>query len=194
MHRLLILTLVLLLSGSAHAGGNPDVRMYIDFDPPNYVHEIAPPPYTVVTAYVCMDQLGEGFYFVSFDMQDPSSVCPGVVSPPIWSVLLSSPVSPPPPPWDSPDGVTLGGGWCVTDAVVLVASLEMFYISGSCCIEIVDHGAYPRWVVDCLEPQGVDQYCVLANGSIGGSLCPEGDCGQTPEEPSTWGLVKALYR
>ncbi len=78
MKRLAVLGVILLLAGVALAGENPDARIYIDFDPPNYVHEIWPAVYTGVTACICLDQLEGGACVVSFRMEDPSVTCPGV--------------------------------------------------------------------------------------------------------------------
>ncbi len=80
------------------------------------------------------------------------------------------------------------------DEPILVAVMAFFYLGGSACLEIRDHLEYPRWVVDCGEPGEVDQYCVLAHGSIGGAACPDGDCSPVPVESETWGTIKSLYR
>ncbi len=80
------------------------------------------------------------------------------------------------------------------DEPVLVAVVTIFYLGGAGCLEIRDHMEYPRWVVDCSEPGEVDQYCVLAHGSIGGYPCPVGDCQPVPVEGETWGTIKSLYR
>jgi hypothetical protein len=84
MRRLLVVSLVVALACTAYAGGNPDVRIYFDFDPPNYVHEIEPPPYTVVHAYVCVDNLDDGFTAACFRTNDPLADCPGVIAVASW--------------------------------------------------------------------------------------------------------------
>jgi hypothetical protein len=80
MSRLLVIVALVALACSARAGGNPDVRIYIDFDPPNYVHETEAELYTTIEAYVCMDSIGEGVTSVSFAMNDPSEDFPAVVA------------------------------------------------------------------------------------------------------------------
>jgi hypothetical protein len=80
------------------------------------------------------------------------------------------------------------------DEPVLVAVVTFLYLEGSGCLEIRDHEEYPRWVVDCNEPGEVDQYCVMAQGSIGGFACPDGDCLPAPVQSETWGAIKSLYR
>ena len=84
MNRLVIVGLALGLACTASAGGNPDVRIYIDFDPPNYVHSIEPELYTTITACVCLDSLAEGMTCVSLRMNDMFEDCPGVFAPPSW--------------------------------------------------------------------------------------------------------------
>ena len=91
MSRLLVAGFVVLLACAAYAGGNPDVRIYFDFDPPNYTHEIEADLYTTVDAYVCLDHVGEGITVVSFAMNDPSEDCPGVVAVLGWSPYLAPP-------------------------------------------------------------------------------------------------------
>jgi hypothetical protein len=45
MRTFLALLMVAALAVPAFAGGNPCVRSYIDFDPPNHLHEYIPMPY-----------------------------------------------------------------------------------------------------------------------------------------------------
>lgn len=91
MVRLLAAGLVLALACNAQAGGNPDIRVYIDFDPPNYVHEIEAEIYTVVEAHVCLDRIGDGFTSISFAMNNPAADCPGVVAAASYVTLLMPP-------------------------------------------------------------------------------------------------------
>ncbi len=60
MRRCAISLLVLLLASAALAGLNPDVRIYLDFDPPNGVTRIDPEPYSLFDVYVVLDCLGAG--------------------------------------------------------------------------------------------------------------------------------------
>jgi len=193
MNRLLIIALVVLLSCIAHAGGNPDVRAYIDFDPPNYVHELAPAPYSMVYAYLCLDHLDNGMTAVSFRTTDLVQECPGVFGTQSYMTLLPGGIPFTITPW-IPPGTTLSSTECmgVSDPVVVVGYVQAFYLGGSCCYELRDHLDYPRWVVDCED--GVDFYCVHMHGSIGGYPCPDGDCAPVPVECETWGTIKSLYR
>lgn len=91
MMRVAIAGLVVALACGAWAGGNPDVRIYIDFDPPNYVHEIQPELYSIPRAYVCLDRVGGGVAAISFAMNDPLATCPGVLAAATWTSYIFSP-------------------------------------------------------------------------------------------------------
>ncbi len=117
----------------------------------------------------------------------------GMFAPPAFMSLLPGQL----PIWWTLGGMTLQSDSCVGGGgdPLLVAYLEIFPFPGaSACIEVRDHGGYPRWIVDCSEPGGVDQYCVLAQGSIGGAMCADGDCVQVPVEARSWSTIKSLYR
>jgi hypothetical protein len=164
MNCLLTAGLLLLLACSAHAGGNPNVRAYIDFDPPNYVHAINPAPYTTVEAYLCLDNVEEGVTSISFMMQRPDEACPAAFVGASWQNFFPSGIIPM-NPW--PSGVTVPSTECMAFDPLVVGVVTTFYLGG---------------------------YCVLSHVSVGGAECPEGDCGPVPVEGSTWGTIKALYR
>ncbi|MCK4513140.1 hypothetical protein KAW64_15440 [bacterium] len=194
MSRLLTLGLLVLLAPSAFAGANPDVRIYIDFDPPNYVHEFTPELYTQFRAYVCLDSAPGGVTSVSFGVNDLLEEYPGVVGSGAWVNLF--PGWPLPPP-TMPGGTTIHASECVTEGQgpILVGYMEYFCIgTGSACLEVLDHWDFQRWVVDCSDPGEVDYYCVLSHGSINGGTCPDGDCEPVPVRDQSWGAVKSLYR
>jgi len=190
MKRLLVAALVLAFAVPALAqdGLNPQVRMYIDFAPPDYVHAVDPAIYTSVPAYVMADCLGEGFTTVSFML----AVTPGMTSPPAFTSLLPGGLAI--GAWDT--GITLASTECMTVEPVQIGKLDLFYLGTPGCVELLDHPDYPRWVVDCQEPGVVNYYCLLAHGSVGGFECPEGEdcpCG-SPVQDSSWSNIKALYR
>ena len=195
MNRLLVVGLVVVLACTAYAGGNPNVRMYIDFDPPNYVHELMPVPYTVCSVYVCLDQLDTGIICVSFRLTDLVAEYPGVFVAPAWAPLLPGDLPISWAPWENP-GATACGTECspAENQPIVVGRVDFFYLIGSGCLEIRDHLEYPRWVIDCAEPGEVDYYCVYSHGTIGDSWCIPGDCPPVPVQNSTWGSVKSLYR
>ena len=192
MSRVLIFLLVMLPAFVAQAGGNPGVRAYFDFDPPNYVHSLeAWPAYTTVTAYLCVDSLQEGMTAFAFRMEHPADSNPGVLATGGWSSMLPGGIIPPGPPW--PYGI-VEVSVCVTENPTVIGRLDCFYLGGAACLEILDHPDYPRWVVDCSQPANIDFYCVLAHASIGGGVCPDGDCPAVPVEAGSWGTIKSLYR
>ncbi len=188
MKTLALATVALLVASGALAGGNPDVIAYVDFDPPNRVHEYWPEPYEWFSAYLCLGDLGDGMRCVSFSFSDWE----GWTGYAILENLL------PGGSLECDEGnPSPGCTWCATSCQagpdVPFARIDIFYESGSFCIEIVDHASYPRRVRDCDDPAGFDEYCILAHGSVNGAACPEGDCG-TPVEDGTWGTIKSLYR
>ena len=190
MNRLLALGLVL-LACIAHAGGNPDIRIYIDFDPPNYAHSVQPEVYTSVEAYVCLDQIGEGVSSIAFGLSDVAVDCPGVLSTGGWVCYWDLWIGGLPP---NESDVIVANLECVHEDPSILGYIPAFYLGGECCLRIVDHTQYPRQVVDCSDPGEVDLYCVLAHGAIGDAACPEGDCAGVPAESETWGTIKSLYR
>jgi len=187
MKRLLIAGLVMLVATMAFAGGNPNVVGYIDFDPPNRVHYVTPPPYSTVLAYICFGDLDMGLAGCSFMVNDVGVTCPGVFAPdPGFTNLLPGDLA----IGNYLTGITLASTECMPGPDVCVGTVSLFYLGGACCIELLDHPDYPRWVLDCNDPAQVDFYNVLAYGSVGGAECPP----PTPVEDTTWGSIKAMYQ
>jgi len=60
MRHLLIGLLALVFAVSAFAGENPDIRIYLDADPNNHIHEIHPDASVTFDVYVCLDCFGPG--------------------------------------------------------------------------------------------------------------------------------------
>ena len=189
MRTVAVAGLVLLVASLALAGGNPDVKGYIDFDPPNRVHQMTPEPYTAVQAYVCFGDLEMGLTGACFRINDVLSEYPDAIAVAGFVTPLDGIVA-----GDIFTGITVTSTQCEPPPDVCVGYVEMFYLGGECCVELLDHPEYPRWVIDCNDPPQVDYYCVLSHGSIGGPTCPDGDCQTTPAEGSTWGAIKSLYR
>ena len=196
MSRLLTAGLLLLLACSASGGGNPDVRTYFDFDPPNYVHELSPAPYTTVDMYLCLDQLDSGMNAICFRTTNLVTEFPGVFGTQAFMSLLPGDI----PiggwhPWE-PMGAFVASTECngSADEPLVVGYITTFYLGGEGWVEILDHPEYPRWVIDCGEPGEFDQYCVYRNVSVGGAEAPPGDCDVTPTELTGWGVIKSLYR
>ena len=167
----------------------PPPFIYIDFDPPYCDHWYQPDPYEEVLAYVCLQHMGDGMTAVSFKLSDPMIGCPGVFDSAEFTSLLPGGIA----VGDVFTGITLTSTECVSGWSLCVGYLSLYYLGGECCLEILDHPDYPRWVVDCQEPAEVEYYCVWANGSIGWAYCPDGDCA-LPVREKSWGQIKAMYR
>jgi hypothetical protein len=190
MRIFLALTMVAALAVTALAGGNPNVKGYISFDAAAPVHEVMPVAFTTVNAYICFTDLDMGLTSASFMVTDVASVCPGVFAPPSFVNLLPGDLA----IGNVFTGITVASTGCEAPPTVCVGYVSLFYLGGECCLELLDHPEYPRWVTDCNDPAQVDFYCVLSHGSIGGAPCPDGDCEQNPVEDETWGGIKSLYR
>ena len=100
--------------------------------------------------------------------------------------------------WD--EGITLVSTECISlsyGEVVYLGRLGLLYVMGSGDVLVVDHPEYPRWVVDCEEPEGgLYSYCVWTHGGIAKDAL-DGDYNCEPYtavEQKSWGSIKAMYR
>jgi hypothetical protein len=173
MRTALALLLIGLLAAAAVAGTNPNVRAYIDFDPPTYTHCTVPAPYTTVDAYFMLDCIPGGVTTASFRLNDALAECPGVVATQAFTNLLPGNLMIG-DPFDC--GATVAATECMYDDPLVVGYASYFYLGGDCCIQLLDHCDYPRWVVDCQNPGQVDYYCVLSHGEISSTVCPNDIC------------------
>ena len=192
MRTILALLMVVALCVPAFAGGNPNVKVFVSFDQTgagDLVHQYDMTMYTGFNAYFCFTDLDMGLTTVVFRINNPTAECPGLFASQSFTNLLDIIVG------DPYTGMSLASSTCRTGDVVVVGYLNLFPIAvGDCCVTILDDPSFPRWVVDCGQPNGeVDFYCVLENGTIGAADCVPGDCG-SPVEDATWGGIKALYR
>ena len=190
MKCLALTVLTLLVASAAFAGGNPGVYTYVDFDPPNRLHYVTPAAFTTIYAYICFGDLTMGLAGCSFMINDVMVDCPGVFAPPSFTNLLPGDLA----IGNYLTGITLASTECMPGPDVCVGFVTLFYLGGECCVEVLDHPDYPRWVVDCND--GVDYYCILAHGGwnkvnvAGEAGC---DC-ESAVEDATWGTIKSLYR
>ena len=179
---------VVALASAACAGGNPDVTFYMSFSPDEKVFAITPDPYTYVDAYLFLGSVESGVYETWFRInvweEYPGVLAPNYMAWKIW----------PGEGWygDLETGMYVGSTSCEYGPEEHFLSLNFFYVGGSCCIRLLEHPDYPRWVSDC--DGGLDYWCVESHASIGGEICPDGDCPQSPVQAHTWGAMKALYR
>jgi hypothetical protein len=195
MKNLLAILVIAALATTAMAGDNPQVYAYISFDPAGAedVNAVMPAQYTTVNAYVCLGCVN-GMTTLSFRLNNALAECPGVMATEQFTNLLPGNLGIG-DAFTAP-GLTVASTECMTMDPVIVGYASYFYLGGACCIQIVDHADYPRWVVDCNEPGLVDFYCLKGHGSVGGAVCPSGEdcpCG-SPVEDATWGGIKSLYR
>ena len=195
---LLSLLLIAFIAVPAFAGQNPDIRIYLEADPNNHVHEIHPAASTQFDVYVCLDCFGEGGgtrgtafllvrTFSGFKLSQTSL---------LGGLDFGDAETDP--------GWTLAAGAnCVypdADGVVCVGVLNYLYLGVPGTLDIVPHGQVEpgtgREVLDCDFLS--DFYCIHAN--LGVSVPPnpgEEDCDCEPPQPvedATWGGIKALYR
>jgi hypothetical protein len=195
MKQLLIVCMVLAAAMTATAGLNPDIDAYISFDPAGDpgVNTIMPTAFTTVDAYLCLNQVGAGMTTISFRLNNALVDCAGVMATQSFVNLMPGNLMIGDPFDDV--GATIASTECMTMDPVIVGYGTYFYLGGDCCIQILDHADYPRWIVDCQEPGQVDYYCLRGHGSIAAGVCPDGEeCDIVPVENETWGGIKALYR
>jgi hypothetical protein len=218
MKYVLVALMVAALAASASAQGyNPSAKMFVHIeadavpdvtDAAGVVNEIASPTNnTLYYAYLGFTELGmddgsappeeNGFTTVSFLINDLVAGYPGDVATQSFVNLLPGNlgigdafVSP---------GLTIASTECMLAPFQLIGYVQFFFLgaaTGTCTIEILEHGDYPRWLVDCQDPGVVDFFCVWKNGALG-TTAPAGDVGceaNTPVEDLTWSSIKALYR
>ncbi|MBE9505306.1 MAG: hypothetical protein IMY84_00690 [Chloroflexi bacterium] len=197
MKQLLAVCLVLVFAVTAFAGDNPQVYAYISFDPAGdeAQNAVSPTPYTTVDGYVCLGCIQGGMTTLSFRLNDVVSGCPGVMATQAFVNLLPGGLMIGDP---FAGGATIASTMCMIMDPVVVGYGSYFYLGGACCIEILDHVDYPRWVVDCQDPGQVDLYCLQGHGIVAGGTCVTPTdypcpCGSAVED-ATWGGIKALYR
>ena len=184
--------LVIALTSAACAGGNPNVTFYMSFSPDERVFAIDPEPYTTVNAFLFLGNVESGVSQMWFRISKVWEEYPGVISFPSYTGFKEW-------PGECDAGSIFEGKWvcstsCEDEPEELFYSLSFFYYSGSCCIKLLEHPEYPRWVSDCSDPGELDYWCVESHASIGGAVCPDGDCEVNPVEDTTWGGIKALYK
>ena len=198
MKYLLASVLVLVLAATAFAvGENPQVYAYISFDPAGdeLQNAVTPAALTTVEAYVCLGCVEGGMTVISFALNNAMAQCPGVIATQAFVNLLPGGLAIGDP---FVGGVTVASTECMLMDPVIVGYGSYFYLGGACCIEILDHADYARWVVDCQDPGVEDYYCLQGHGIIAGGACVtpvEAPCPcDSPVEDATWGGIKALYR
>jgi hypothetical protein len=189
---MLVAILVALLPVATMAGQNPDIQIYLDADPSNFVHEVCPDASGTFDVYVCLTCFGpdggtRGTAFLltrtfqGFKLSQTSLL--GGLD------FGDAEV----------DGWTLAAGAdCVypdVDDVVCVGVIQYLYLGVPGTLDIGPHPGTGREVLDC-DFQS-DFYCVLANLGVCVPPNPGEDgceCPSNPVNETTWGRLKAMYR
>ncbi len=188
---MLVLVLVALISTPAFAGENPDIQIYLEIDPPNFIHEIHPEPSATFDVYVCLTCFGpdggtrgtafllnrtfEGFKLSQTSLLGGLDFGDAEV-----------------------DGWTLAAGAdCLyPDAadVVCVGVIQYLYTGVPGTLDLAPHPGTGREVLDC-DFQS-DFYCILAHLGVSAppNLGEDCDCPINPVNETTWGRLKAMYR
>jgi hypothetical protein len=192
----LVVTLIALLSIPAAAGQNPDIQIYLDADPPNFVHEVAPAASTTFDVYVCLTCFGPdgGTRGTAFLLQRTFGGFKLSQTSMLGGLDFGDAETDP--------GWTLAAGAeCVyPDAadVVVVGVIQYLYLGPAGTLDVLPHGLVEpgtgREVLDC--DFASDFYCIRAHLGAGAPPNPgeECDCPINPVNETTWGRLKAMYR
>jgi hypothetical protein len=184
------------LAVTALAGQNPDIRIYLDFDPPNTVRRIDPEPNTVFDVYIVTDCFGPGGglrviavaferTFGAYRMGEYNllgGLCQGHVDDPYYGWAAAA------------------GAECVypdSNGIVIVGYVRYYYTGPPGYIRIFPPELFGRDAVDCNFVDD-DYWCIAGNAGVGvDPPPPEPGCECEPYSPTrdrSWSTVKALYR
>ncbi len=194
MKHSLIAVIVIAVALPASAVQNPDIRIYLDADPPHFIHETCPTPNDVLDDFGCLDCFGSGggtrgtvFRFIrtfggikiaqinllgGLDLGDVDDIQG-------WSIVA--------------------GEDCVypdENGIVVAARVSYLYTGPPGNLDLASSVTQPRKVLDCNNTED-DLFCILAN--LGVCVPPNpGEvgcyCGEVPVKETSWGSIKALYR
>lgn len=172
------------------AAANPiAIEMMIDFDPPGYVHEAYPAPYTQVDAYVTADFTGwiEGINMVAFRLGLPPETGTGL------DFYTASPIIFIDGDWES--GIIVWTDDCLDTFPVILGYLSMFYLGVPGHVTIDPHPDLGHVFTACDNPGETLEYCYVQDGGIGtGAPEPRFLCEHNPVMNVAWGAIKSLYR
>jgi hypothetical protein len=196
MRALLFVSLALLTATTAFAGQNPNITMYVDFDPPNYDFRGDPTANSTIDVYLCCDTFGPGGALRGVSLV-LDFTCSGFVAGAADVTVLHPNAQ---TVIGGPDNLT--NGWVVAAPVcvypsaagiVTVARIPWFYLGTPGDIVLLPSPVDGKATVDCNND--LDFFCVYSNGGMGQDPSVPGDAGcHTPVEEQSWGAIKALYR
>lgn len=212
MRYVLIAVMVAALTTTAFGGANPNCKIFVHIeadDTPDAVDNatvvnelLTTTPYQSYYAYIGLTDLGietnpsenDGLTVASFLINDIVASYPGVVGSQGFESLLPGGLA---IGNAFSGGITISGTECTPGPFAIIGVVSLFYLTGGCTIEVLDHTEYPRLIVDCTPGEGQrDYYCVWKNGGLG-MAAPAGEAGceaDTPVLESTWSSVKAMFR
>jgi hypothetical protein len=201
MTKVLVALMIVALAVPAFAGGNPDIRVWLDLDENGGgVHRIdGLGLFETFNVYIVLDCFGDGSGTRGLGFRfekdaDLNASATGITNLLGGQTLGSNP--------ESADGVTLVAGTdCVypdVNGIVVAGYVEYTYGMGAGYINMLgDHPVSGRQVLDC-DYNDDDLYCIVAHVAVGEDPQPgEPDCECEPPSPvedSTWGSIKALYK
>jgi hypothetical protein len=196
MKHCIVILVALLLAHVQCAGENPDLRVYLDLDPPNGVSRIDPEPGTVFHVYVMTDCFAPGgglrVLAVAFE-RTFGGICGGEVNL-LGGWLDQGNIEDPVMGWLP----TSGEDCAYPDASgsLIVGYVQYYYTGPPGHIRVIQTELNPGESCDC---QMHEDCCWCVGGNAGVNMdAPPGDlgceCGPTPVSAVTWGTVKALYR
>jgi hypothetical protein len=142
------------------AGQNPGIRIYLDTDPPNHVHEACPEANQTFDVYVCLDGFGPGGgtrgtafllerTFVGFKLEQEALLGGldfGDAEVDGWTIAAGEDCVYPDPFID----------------VVVVARITYMYLGVPGTLDVLPHPYTGRHVFDC-DFDDFDQYCMAGN-------------------------------
>jgi hypothetical protein len=183
------------LAAPAFAGQNPHIRIYLDADPPYFVHEICPEPMTTFDVNVCVDCFGEGGGIRAFNLVLVRAF--GGTKLAQTNLLGGLDFGDP-----ELDAWTIAAGaecaYPDENGIVVAARITYLYSGDPGTLDLAPHPdpLAGRHMVDCNFIED-DLYCISANLGV----CvppnpgePECYCPTTPAECARWGKIKSLYR
>jgi hypothetical protein len=193
MRRYAAVALTLLVAQAALADQNPDIRVFLDLEPPTGVTRIDPEPNTAFNVYIVMDCFspsgGLRGIRVAF-RRTFGAICMGEVC--------------------VPGGMELGNvedphaGWMAAffdcaypdeNGSVVVGYVQYYYTGPPGNIRIIRTEFEPGACIDCYCDY--DYWCVAGNFGVGEDpplAEPDCQCGTTAVVESSWSAIKAFYR
>ena len=190
--------LAVLVATAAFAGLNPNVRAYIDFDPPNQVFRADPAASTVQTCYLVVDCYGDGSGLLGVSLVvdfQCGGFTAGAADVTIFHPTAQTVIG---GPDDLVNGWVIAAPECVypdVDGIVTVASIPWFYTGPAGDIVLLPSPVDGKAAVDCNND--IDIFCVFSHGAMNQDPVTAGDANCTCDtvvEENTWGAIKALYR